>query len=139
MSFFKQFNYGLQLSWFGATLAILIYGLVDRGRNEAIPFLLLGLSMFTGMSQLVVSIIDFLRRRTKSILFRHLGISVLFLTCVSLYGNYMDQHKVDWWLQTREGLALLCLIPVGLIIHFWFVTFTVLNPYKKPMRFIEDL
>ena len=119
----KYINFYIQAIFLLATLLSLVIAM-NESHDKEIIVLLVG--FFLGAYQLLASLFHVLLFGKGSQLKWHLIISCFYLLGFRLHIN----SKVLLFPE-KMGVALLWMIPIGLAIYSWVLTFTQFNPYLK--------
>jgi hypothetical protein len=134
----RKINYYIQ--WFFIILLIFntvtgfILNLQWNERYEPVYF---SIGLLMSINHILSSIIHFLRHGRESKLAPHLLGSILLIGCWIIVGNLDGHFEVDW----DNGFLTQFFIvvpPVGLILYYWHVSFTVLHPdYHKEHSYLD--
>ena len=124
-----QLNIILQVMWMLAIIAALFA-----------PIFLLYIAFFMGINHLIFSTILLIGDGRKSKLKYHLVISIaylilFYLVCtdsIAVLGINCQNHHDSLW-------VLGAVPPVLLAIHYWYVSFNFLNPFKSIEHNVFDL
>lgn len=129
MRFLFQLNIILQIAWILAIIAAFFA-----------PFFLLYIAFFMGINHLIFSLILLLGDGRESKLKYHFIFSVVYLILFYLIGtntitifgiHSFGRHETSW--------VLAAVPPIILAIHYWYVSFNYLNPFKSIEHNVFDL
>jgi hypothetical protein len=97
---------------------------------------MLSVLLYTGFYQIIFSFFSVLIYRSKSVFRNHLLGSIIFFVLVGLVSYGIEEHfyndSLERFVKDNEILVgvLSGLVPVGLLIYYYSISFDRLNPYK---------
>jgi hypothetical protein len=124
-----QLNIILQVVWMIAIVA----GIFQ-------PFLWLYIAILMGSTHLLFSFMILIWDGLKSKLIHHFYLSVIYIALWFLVGyNVIQLDFIDAFTNTNLNLFIIVAPAVALAIHYWHVSFTHLNPFKRLEHNVFDL
>ncbi len=127
MKILFQLNIILQVIWILAIIAAFFA-----------PFYLLYIAFFMGINHMLFSIFLLIGDGKDSKLFGHFIVSSLYLTVFFLVAT--EYIQIPMFLEgTLTGIVLTFAIPCLLAIHYWYISFNYLNPFKSIEHNVFDL
>ncbi len=108
--------------------------------TERNSFLVVYVALYLGPYQVLISIIDILRKGQDSKLIGHFLLSVVYIVawylCEEFGGYHVEAFLEDTWF----GQLLIFAPPALLATYHWYITFTRFNPIKPlPRPHVFDL
>jgi hypothetical protein len=129
MKTLKYINMGVQ----GVFIFTAALGLANYVMEKDL-FLLAFIALFLGPYQVLVSIVDVIRKGQNSKLLGHLILSAIYLATWGLIAEYGPYSSEDFFFNTVPG-QLLCITPPALLATYhWYLTFTRFNPGREVLR-----
>jgi len=104
------------------------------------PIFILYIAFFMGINHMVFSLILLIIKSRNSKLLHHLFWSSVYLALFITYVSYDQNIAIANEMLTYDQLQVAaCLPPIVLALHYWYVTFVQLNPFKKTEHHVFDI
>ncbi|MFT5511910.1 MAG: hypothetical protein ACI8SE_000304 [Bacteroidia bacterium] len=129
MKFFFQLNIVLQVFWIVAIVASIMA-----------PFWILYIALFMGINHIIFSTVLLIGDGFKSKLQYHIICTgVYFLIWFLFYHDVFALSNIDLDLGYQWYWIIGGIPPAFLAIHYWYISFVHLNPFKKIEHNVFDL